>query len=81
MALIFVYCIITQMQKLCKKNDLWNLRISKIIFASGLNERENKVSAYVNERGDFTELYELVPEDAVLLQYIPVDSMELIELC
>lgn len=59
------------MQKLCKKNDLWNLRISKIIFASGLNERENKVSAYVNERGDFTELYELVSEDAV----------ELIELC
>lgn len=50
------------------------------IFASGLNERENKVSVYVNEWGDFTELYELVPEDAVLLQYIPVDSMELIEL-
>lgn len=54
--------------------------IVEIIFASGLNERENKVSVYVNEWGDFTELYELVPEDAVLLQYIPVDSMELIEL-
>lgn len=61
------------------QNQISSLMSENGIFATGLNEVENKVSVYVNEEMDFSELYELVPEDAVLIQYIlgPVEFVDL----
>lgn len=61
------------------QDQISSLFCEKGIFATGLNEVENKVSVYVNEERDFTELYELVPEDAVVIRYMP-GPVELIDL-
>lgn len=51
----------------------------KMIYATGMNEVENKISVYANENADFEALYELVPEEAVWIEFMP-GPPELIEL-